>query len=149
MPRAPNVISNFVVSLFLDRFANPGRDIIEDFVPSNTLPFSFTTFSRTLQRVENTIRVVDLVDRRWTLRTISTTASGVIGIAFKLADLIRIFVDVCRQSARAFTIETCRWNNRIVPFHTFGMLGRLVLRPVIPLFYRWKIGKFSLASEPD
>ena len=111
MSWASNVISNFVVSLFLDRFANSGRDIIEDFVPSNTLPFSFTTFSRTLQRVENTIRVVDLVDRRWTFRTISTATSGVIGITFEFADLIRIFVDVCRQPTRAFTIETGRGNN--------------------------------------
>src|SRR2546423_14852174 len=90
----PDVIHDFVLAIFDDCLANARSEIVEHFVPTDAFPFSFATFPNTFQRIKNSIRIVYLVERRGAFGAITSAAARILWVAFKLLNLIRVFVDV-------------------------------------------------------
>src|SRR5437016_4888043 len=83
MPRTPHVIHDFILAAFLKSTANPGSQIIKNFVPGNALPFAFTAFTGAPQWIKDALWIIDLIDSGWAFGAIASPASGMRGIAFK------------------------------------------------------------------
>ena len=105
MARTPNVIHDFVLASFPQSQPNAGSEVVENFIPADAFPFSFSALAGSPQGIQNAFRIVDLVDGRRALGAIAAAAAGVRRIAFKLLHLHFFFVDIGQQSARGFTIE--------------------------------------------
>ena len=97
--RATDVIHDFIAAIFHDGFSNPCCDVFKRFVPTDTFPFSFTTFPGALQRIKNAIGIGDLVECRGTLGAVAPARSRMFGIAFKLLYFACYFVDIGKQAA--------------------------------------------------
>src|SRR5690349_11022880 len=95
----PDVIHDFVTTIFDDRFTDSRREIIEDCIPTHLLPISCAAVADPFQRIEYSIRIIDLIQRRRTFRTVAPARSRVLRIALELLNLICIFVDVSEQPA--------------------------------------------------
>src|SRR4029079_4473935 len=85
--------------------------------------------------MQDAVGVVDLIDRRGTLRAQATAACRVEGIAFKLADLVGFFVDISEEATGRFAVEAgCRHESRAA----FDLLGRplvwIDLDDIVPRF---------------
>ena len=94
MSWATDVISDFVVTFFLNSLAYFSGNIIEDNIPGNTLPFSRAPFSNPAHWIQNTVRVFNLVDRCRPFGAKSPSTCRMIGVAFKLAHLTGFFVNI-------------------------------------------------------
>jgi hypothetical protein len=73
LPRAPDVIHDFIPTILDDRFPNPGRNIIKRRVPGGAFPFAFAAFAGALERIKNAIGIVDLIERRRTFGAVAST----------------------------------------------------------------------------
>src|ERR1044071_5521971 len=96
----PDVIHDLALAIFDDGFPNSRREIVEHIIPTNAFPIPRTALTGSLQRIKNAIRIVDLIERRRPFSAVTSTASRILGIAFELLNLIRVFVDVGEQPAR-------------------------------------------------
>src|SRR5438132_1347988 len=138
LARPPDVIHDLLTTIFDNRFPNSRCNIIKHFIPTDALPFSFTTFARTLQRIKNAIRISNLIQCRRPFRTIPPARSRILRIALELLNLIRIFVDVGEQSTRRLAVEARRWHELITPFLPPRPRLRIQLSPIIPALFGWK-----------
>src|SRR5438132_12306874 len=84
--RPPNMVHHFVAAVFDNSCANFGSECFQCLIPGCTLPLAFAALACTLQRIENALRVIDLVNGSRSLRTIATAAARMIGIALKFLD---------------------------------------------------------------
>src|SRR5262245_294478 len=107
-PRPADVIDNLILSTLLDRLADAPGDICDGFLPGHRGPLSIATLAGALHRSEDPVWILDLVQRCRTLRAVAAAASGMDRIAFELANLPGLFVDVCQQSACGLAVETSR-----------------------------------------
>ena len=105
MARTTDVINNLFAPSFNERLPNPCGQVVEDFVPGNPLPFALTTFADTFKRVENTLRIIDLIDRCRSFSTIASPASWVIGIPLEAFYAPGLFIHIREQAAGSFTVE--------------------------------------------
>src|SRR3970040_1104946 len=94
-----DVIHDLVAPFFLKRFAHPRRDIVEHFVPTDTLPFTLTSFADALQGITYAIGIGDLVERRRSLGAIAATTAGMLRIALEAADTVGVLLDEREQTA--------------------------------------------------
>src|SRR5205814_2248833 len=133
--RPPNVIHDLIAAIFDNRFPNSRCNIIEHFIPTNPLPFSFPAFPASLQRIKNPIRISNLIQRRRPFRTIPPARSRIFRIAFKFLNLVRVFVDVSEQPARRLAVEARRWHELITPFLPPRPRLRIQLSPIIPALF--------------
>src|ERR1044071_2567340 len=85
---APDVIHDFAAAIFNNRFANSCSQIVEDLVPTYAFPISCTTFPDAFERIENSIGIVDLIQRRRPLGAIASARSRIFRIALELLNLI-------------------------------------------------------------
>src|SRR5207247_4622542 len=102
----PDVIHDLVATIFDDGFANARGDIVEDSIPTDAFPFTFTAFARALQRIKNAIGIGDLIQRRRTFGAITSAAPRILRIAFELLNLVGLFIDIGQQPARGLAAET-------------------------------------------
>src|ERR1051325_7095414 len=138
LTRAADVIHDLMTAVFENRITNARRERVERFVPRRAFPLSFTAFSCALEWKKNAIRIVDLIERRWSLRAIAPTRTGMFRIPLELLDLTGDLVDISKQPACRFAVETRRRNERIVPLLPLRPRPRIQLRPVIPPLLRRK-----------
>src|ERR1051326_848383 len=129
---ATDVIHDFVATIFYDGFTDSRGEIIQNLVPTDALPFSFAAFSTPLERIQNSIRIVDLIERRRALCAITSARSRVLRIPFELLNLIGVLIDVGKQTARRLAIETSRRHQLIVPLLTPRPCLGIQLSPIIP-----------------
>src|SRR6185503_6807240 len=101
-----NVIHDFVTAIFHDCVANTRGERVESFIPRGAFPFSFTAFSRAFEWVKNAIRIRYLVECGRTFGAVASTRAGVFRIPLEFLNLAGDFVDVSKQSASRFAIET-------------------------------------------
>src|SRR5207245_695974 len=95
-----------LVAFVLDQsFADLSSDIVESVVPRDLLPFPVTATSFSPHREKNAVLIIDLIDRRRALCTISPATAGMIRIPLKLSDPLRLFIDICQQPAPRFAVE--------------------------------------------
>src|SRR4030095_15589400 len=88
------------------------------------------------ERIQNSIRVVDLIDRRRPFRAVPSAASGMIRIALELPDLHRLLIDVTEQPATRLAVEARRRDDHVVLLFASLSALRLVLPPLVPLLLR-------------
>src|ERR1019366_7448095 len=121
------MVYDFVVPSFDKSLSDSRSQIIEHLVPAHTLPFSLAALASALERMEYSLRVVGLVDRRRTPGAVAATAAGMLGIAFEFANLERILVNVGEQAASRFAVETYRRNDRIAALDLARPMRRIEL----------------------
>src|SRR5262249_33215377 len=103
-----DVIDDLVATAFLQGLANPSRDQRDRFLPTNFLPLSLTTPPHAPHRIEDSIRIIDLVDRCGAFRAQPAPTRGMYWIAFELPDCVRFLIDVGQKATSRFTIEASR-----------------------------------------
>src|ERR1051326_3105681 len=87
MAGPPNMIHHLVASPFDNRGTNCCGEGIQDLVPRRALPLALAALARALQRIENALWIVDLVDRRRPFGAVTPATAWVVGIALQLLDL--------------------------------------------------------------
>ena len=99
------MIHDAVRPSFGDGTSNARGDIVEDSIPIDAFPFTFTAFARALQRIKNAIWIGDLIQGRRSFGAVASAAPRILRIAFKLLDLVCVFVDVSEQAAGRLAVK--------------------------------------------
>src|SRR5882724_7395115 len=86
LARTADVIHDLALAALDDRAADPAADVLEHFVPRHALPLARATRARALQRIQDAIRILELIRRDDALRARATAAPRMDRIAFDLAD---------------------------------------------------------------
>ena len=130
---APDVVNHLVLAFLLNRLADFGGDFVQHLIPTDALPAALAAFTLAFKRVKDAVNVVDLVDRRWSLCAVAASASGMVGVAFKFADLARFLVHVRKQPTTRLTVEADGRHQRVAFGFASGPVLRLILGPVVPI----------------
>src|SRR5207245_10321455 len=107
------------------RAADAARQIIERVVPAHALPLARAALAHALQREQDPLGILDLIEGRRALGTVPAAAAGMARIAFELLDDARFLVHVREQSARRLAVEARGGHEAVVP---------TALHPVAPPF---------------
>ena len=138
---APDMIHDLVMPVLDDGFPYTPRQIIQSLVPPNSNPFPLATFSGAFQRIKNSVRIGDLIDRRRAFSAIAASRTRMLGIPFELSDLQALSVDVCKQSTRRFTVKAGRGHKHVTMFDS----QRVQFDPIVPTLFRRKGGQMNTA----
>src|SRR5210317_775026 len=106
MTRSSHVVGDLIVTVFLDGLADPVGNGVKGFIPADPFPLSASSFSFSLQREKNPVRIGHLVDGCRAFGTVPSAASRVVRVSFQFFDLVGFFVNEGRKSTGAFAIET-------------------------------------------
>jgi hypothetical protein len=144
------VIHDFFAATFTKCFANSRADFFEGLRPLNTLPLAFAALTRSLQWIQDSVSVMNLVDRGWTLSAVATTARRVMWIALELLDFTSFFVNVREQTAARFAIEARSGDQAKAPFRSPSVSPFLGVEfdPVGPLFRGWVTRERGARQKP-
>ena len=93
------------------------------------------------QRIEDAIRILELVRRDDALRAGAAAAAGMQRVAFDLADVERLLVDVGEDAARRLAVEADARNDPVVAAILLRPARRLEVDVVVPL------GRVGMRSE--
>src|ERR1035441_2315876 len=148
MAGTANVVDDFIATIFHDGLANATGEIVEHLVPRNAHPVPAAAFSDAFERIQNALRIGDLIQRRGALRAISSATSRMRGIAFELANLERLLVDICEQAASRLAVEANGRNYVVVILDFAGPMRGIIFDPVIPLV-RWRKTREPLARRGE
>src|SRR4029434_1604908 len=140
MARPADVIHDLVASIFFQRFAHACRDVVENFIPAHSFPFSFSPLSHPLQGITNALGIGDLIERRRPLCAIASSAAGVLRVAFESANAQRFLVDETEEAVRGFTVKTDRRSDLTTLLYFSRPMGRIVFDPIVPLCHGWIAG---------
>jgi hypothetical protein len=132
---AAHVIYDFIATVFDQRIADLGRERVKHFVPGGALPLSFAARADSFEWKENALRIMKLVDGCRTLGAVASSRAGMERVSFELLDLAGFLIDVSKQPASSFAIETRGWYERVVPLDFLGPAPGVVLCPVIPAIW--------------
>src|SRR4029079_9544021 len=88
-----DVIHDFVPPVFDDRRADPRRDLVQRLVPGHLQPPPAAAFAVALQRIQDAIRILQLVAGDYALGTGAAAAAGMDRVAFNLANREPLLVD--------------------------------------------------------
>src|SRR5437763_12852966 len=99
VPGTSDVVHDFIAASLLDCLANAAAEFLQNFRPGSSCPLACSARPATLHRIENAVRVVNLVDGGRAFGTQAAAAGRMFRIAFELVDLSRRLVDVSEQSA--------------------------------------------------
>ena len=94
-----DVVDDLVVTVFVERFGDPAADVLERFFPGDRLELTGPARAAALERREDALVVLDLVDRRGPLGTRPSTTAWMDRVAFELLDLAGRLVDEREQTA--------------------------------------------------
>src|SRR5262245_54924206 len=97
--RPADVIHHLIATVFDQRLTNLNGEGVEHFVPGGSFPASSASWTYPFERIEDTLRIVNLVDGRRTFGAIAATRSRMKWIAFEFADLTRFLVNIGEQAA--------------------------------------------------
>src|SRR5947209_3998426 len=146
MPRPPDVIHDLVFAAFLKSVADSSGQVVQNCIPGNPLPLPFASLAHAPQRIENALRVIDLVNRRRTFGAVAATTARMCRIPFKFLDLHLVFVNISQQTASSLTVKTDGRDERIVLLDFLRPLRRIIFSPVVPPVRRRKAGKTTVRS---
>src|SRR5579863_4355334 len=108
VPRTPDMVHDLVLTSLLQSQPDARGQVVQNFIPADALPLPFSALAGSLHGIQNAFRIIDLIERRWALRTVAATAAGMSRIPFEFMHLHLVFVDVGQQTAGSFAIETNR-----------------------------------------
>ena len=110
-----DVDHDLVVPLLGDRGADPGRERVQRLVPADPLPPAAAARAGAFHRVQDPVRVGDLVDRRRALGAVAPARAGMLGVALELAHLPGVSVHISQQAARGLAVEAGGGDKHVVP----------------------------------
>src|SRR3954463_12995865 len=90
--RPANVIDDFVAAIFFERFADSACDRFQRFLPGDPLPLACAAVAYSLERMQDAVGVVDLIDGRGALSTEAAAARRMQRVAFELANLVGLLI---------------------------------------------------------
>jgi len=131
--RPADVVHQLVPPVLLDRLADPRADVVQRLVPRDARPSALAAFAGALQRIENAIGIVELVRGDDPFRAGAAAAPGMHRIAFDLADVQLLLVDVGEDAARGLAVEADRRNDPVVAALLPRPARGLVVGVVVPL----------------
>src|SRR5207237_7557127 len=100
LARTADVVHHLVRAALDDRPADPARNVVERFVPRDALPLARAAGPGPAKRVEDPVRVGDLVQRRRALRAVATAPARVLRVPLQLPDLAGFLAHVGEQARR-------------------------------------------------
>ena len=110
---------------------------VEHVLPAHPLPLARAARADPALRVEDPLRVVDLVERRRALGAVAPARARVVRVALELLDLEGLAVHVGEQPAGGLAVEADRRHQRVLAGDLARPLLRVVLGPAVPLVRRW------------
>ena len=84
---ATDVIHDLVVATLVDRRADAVTNLVERLVPRDALPLTAAPLADALHRVHDPLGVIHLIQRRWALGAVASSAGWMLRVAFDLVDL--------------------------------------------------------------
>src|SRR5262245_4253010 len=131
------MIHDLIAPILFQHLAYSCRDVVENFVPPHSFPFSLSPLSHPLQRIANALRIGYLIQGRRPFRAVASTAAGMFGIAFEAPDAQRFLVDETDKTARRLAVKTDRRNDLIMLLDFSWPMRGIVFDPIIPLLHGW------------
>src|SRR5262249_5081738 len=108
-----DVIHDFVAPVLDDRLSDPAADVVERFVPRHAPPGARSLRAVALERIEDAIRIFELVRRHDALRAGASAAARVDRIPLDLSDGQPLLVDVRENAARRLAVEADARNDPV------------------------------------
>src|SRR2546421_7143945 len=136
LARAADVVHHLRLAVFHDGRTDPGRDGVERLVPGAALPAPLAAPAGPLERVEDAVRVVDLVERGRPLGAGAAAAAGMDRVALELLHLQGVFVDVGEQPAGRLAVEAGGRDQHVATGDARGPGPAVILHPVVPSLRR-------------
>ena len=128
----PHVVDDLIAPVLLDGGADAAGDVVESLVPRHLFPLALATLSNALERLQDAVGVVHLVEGGWPLRAVPPAAAGMQRVPFDLVDVMALFVDVGKQSARGLAVEAHSWHEGVVALLAVRQVVGAVVHPVVP-----------------
>ena len=128
------------------RGPDPGRQRVQGLVPADPLPPAAAARPGPLHRVQDPVRVGDLVERGRALGAVAAARAGMLGVTLELADLPGVAVHVGQQAARGLAVEARGGDEHVVPLLAGRPGARGQLHPVVPPLLRRERGQVHPAS---
>ncbi len=128
-----DVIHQLITPALDDGFSDPRADVRQRGVPLDALPFALAPRADAPHRIEDPVRVIELVRRDDTLGARATAAAGMERIAFDLPNGKRLLIDVGENAAGGFAVETDARDHPILPAILLRPAGGLEVDVVVPL----------------
>src|SRR6185503_16430256 len=119
-----------------DRLADARGDVGHRLVPRDALPAVLAALPGALQRVEDAVGIVDLVEGRRPLRAVAPARARVLGVALELTNFERLAVHVGQQAAGRLAVEARRRHQHVVALDALRPRPRVELDPVVPALAR-------------
>src|SRR5690606_24258962 len=91
--RPADVVHDLVVAALAERPRDAAADVGERLVPAHLLPAALAALPDAAHRVEDALRVADLVERGRALGAVAAPAGGMQRVALELGDLAGLLVD--------------------------------------------------------
>ncbi|MEJ7722313.1 MAG: hypothetical protein WKF58_18615 [Ilumatobacteraceae bacterium] len=136
-----DVVHHLVVAILGDRRADAAADLVEGLVPRDALPPAAAALADALQRVQDPLGIVHLVEGRRALGAVAATAGGMLGVALDLGDLAALLIDVGDEPARRLAVEARRRHEAVRALLALRPRLGVELVPVVPLLVRREVAK--------
>src|SRR5947209_8817279 len=95
----PDVVHDLVASPLDNRRPDLRGEGIQYLIPRCALPLALSALARALQRIENALWIVDLVNCRGSFGAVAPATARVIRVALQLLDVPALLVHVGQQPA--------------------------------------------------
>ncbi len=132
LARPADVVHDVVRPLVDYGLADPSRDVVHRLVPRHPLEPARAPLPHPLQRIQDAIDVVNLIEGRRTLGAVAPARPGMLGVPLELPNLERLLVDVGKQTARRFAVEAGGGNQNLPQLLPARPRLRIQLDPVVP-----------------
>ncbi len=133
VPGAADMVDHPVPRAGIERITDFCRDFVQRLLPRDTLPLARAALALALQRVQDALGIVNLVDGRWSLGAVAPAAGGMCRVAFELAHSPGLLVDVSKHPAGRLAVEAGGWHQRVATLDPLRPGIGVELEMVVPL----------------
>ena len=144
--RPPHVIDDPIASAST-ALAHLFGDFSKRLLPGNPFPLTFPAFAYSFERIQDPLRIIDLIVCGRTLGAVSPAAARMDGIPLELANLVRFFIYVSQEPAGRFAIEAHSGHKRVASRHALRPRFAIPFHPVIPYFGRRVLADPSIRMD--
>src|SRR6266404_4434521 len=130
--RPPQMVHHFLLPALDQRVPDAPADVVEHRVPGHALPLALAASGRAPQRIEDALRIRDLVEGRRALGAVAAPAPRMHRVALELVDLEGLDVDVGEQPAGRLAVEADRGDELEAALDLARPRLAVQLLPVVP-----------------